>query len=462
MVTLTIVCFGTISASLALAGPPIPTIRQSAVLDATSPTVSPTFGMVVGISGDRVAATGPDPSKTGGSVGQIATFALQPTGDWKPFREMQSVDQTRAGTMVLQRLAMAGEVMLISEDRRDGGSSSVVAFESVENNSGWKQQGRLEPPTGSLETAFGGVIATDGVMAAISTVDMRVLGDKARNVQVSPKVFLFKRGADGWKGIGFLQRDESSKPTFFGAALAMTPNQVVVGCPKAIVAAPHQDLVVGGDAVVVIYRRNADGAWAVDGEIKPPPDRLDYLGFGSTIAASDSVVAVRMSQVPTANAIVLVYRRGQTGWVYDGELAPLIDVTPGAGWGIALAIADDRIVLGDPTALNGDQAPGYVGAFARDSSGTWVESLRFQPTVAVTTARWGVGIRADGRRVVVARPQSEREGIVPGGALLFMLPAAGEVVAPVGGPAMPPAGSRTTTPASTPASSEPLIAPSKP
>ncbi len=439
-----------IVASASLSVPPIPTIGQSAVLDANSPTVSPTFGMVVGIAGDRVAATGPDPTRTGGSVGQIATFQLQLTGDWTPFREMQSVDQAKVGSMVLQRMVMAGNIMLVSEERRDGGSSAVVAFESAESNSGWKQQGRLDPPTSSIEPAFGGVLATDGVFAAVSTVDMRVLGEQTRTVQESPKVYLFKRGPDGWKGIGFLNRDASLKPTFFGASIAMTSGQVVIGCPKAIIAAPHKELVVGGDSVVVVYRMNAQGMWAIDGELKPPPDRLDYLGFGSTIAADESTVVVRMPQVTGGlGVIVLVYRRGASGWVYDGQLNPLLDITTGVGWGISLAMADGRIIVGDPTALTGDQAPGYVGVFGKNNSGSWGEALRFKPTVAVTTARWGVGIRADGRRVVVARPQSERDGIVPGGALVFTLPPADPSAIP------------TVAPTGIPASSQQLIAPAK-
>lgn len=405
--------------------------------------------MVVGVAGDRVAATGPDPSKAGGSVGQIATFALQPTGEWTPFREMQSIDQTRPGNMVLQRMVMGGNVLLVSDDRRDGGSSTVVAYEAAENNSGWKYQGRLEPPSRASEPAFGGVIATDGIFAAVSTVDMRVLGEQARTVVASPKVFLFKRGADGWKGLGALQREEALKPTFFGAALAMSPGQVVIGCPKAIPAAPHQDLVTGGDSVVVVYRVDADGKWSIDGQLRPPTDRGEYLGFGSSIAASDSLIAVRMSQITAPTSAVLVYRRSEKGWELDGELAPLIDVTAGVGWGISLAIADGRVVVGDPTAINGDLPPGYVGAFARDNNGVWAESLRFQPSVAVTTARWGVGIRADGRRIVVARPQSEREGIVPGGALVFMLPPADQVPKPTGNSAA--SDTPLTAPASTPA-----------
>ncbi|MDA0213917.1 MAG: hypothetical protein O2875_00975 [Planctomycetota bacterium] len=439
--------FSSIIIGAALSVPPIPTISQTAILDAPSPTVSPTFGMLVAISGDRVVATGPDPSKDGGSVGQIATFEFQPTGEWKPFREMQSVDNTQRGLMVLQRMTMVGSVMLVSQDRRDGASSTVATFETAITNSGWKQSGLLEPPIGFPEPAFGGVIASDGVIAAISTVDMRVLGEKSRTVIPSPKVFLFKRGVDGWKGLGSLQLDLSLTPTFFGAAISMTSGQIVIGCPKAIVASPKQPLVVGGDSVVVVYRLNADGMWGIDGMLKPPQDRSDYLGFGTTVASSDSLIAVRFSQVTGQGSAVLVYRRDQTGWVFDGELNPLIDVTPGIGWGISLAIADDRIIVGDPTALISDKNPGYVGAFVKDSNGLWSESLRLQPNVPVTSARWGVGIRADGRRVVIARPQNEREGITPGGALLFTLPPADSTPRP------------STSSTSSPASTKSLTAP---
>jgi hypothetical protein len=402
--------------------PPIPMISQSAVLDAPSPTVSPTFGMVIGIAGDRVVAAGPDPSKEGGSLGQIATFQLQSTGEWSTFKEMQSVDQVRRGAMVLQRLAFAGEQMLVTEDRRDGLSSSVVTFEAAPGPSGWRQVSRLEPPAGSQEPAFGGALATDGAIAAVATVDMRVLGDKARTVQVAPKVFLFERVPDGWKGLGFLQRDAAKQPTFFGASLALAKNTLVIGCPKAIMAAPHQALVQGGDSAVVVYRRGNDGAWALDGEISPPPHRLDYLGFGTTIATDGERIVVRQAQVSGTGAEVLVYRRGTTGWLYDGELQPQVDIVRGPGWGVTLAVADNRIVVGDPTALSTNQMTGYVGVFARSAEGNWGESLRLKPSVAVTSSRWGVAVRADGRRVLVARPASEREGITPGGALVFTLP----------------------------------------
>ncbi len=431
----------------ALSVPPVPSIHQTAVLDAPSPTVSPTFGMLVGISGSRIVATGADPSKSGGSLGQIATFEFQPTGEWKAFREMQAVDQVMPGEMALGRIALGGNILLASIERRDGSSSSVVTFQSDATNSGWKQDGRLIAPAGPAEPAFGGVLATDGVIVGVSTVDMRVLGELARSVQVAPKVFLFNRTANGWNGMGYLQREAEKGPTFFGASLAMTPGQIVIGCPKAIPAAPHQKLVTGGDSVVVVYRQNAQGQWAIDGELTPPEARRDYLGFGTMVAADSSVVVVRLAQVTGPGAAVLVYRRSDAGWLYEGELKPQLDITPGAGWGIALGVTDGQILVGDPTALSGDQAAGYVGCFVRGANGVWAEGLRFAPTVPVTTARWGVALRVDGRRVVVSRPQNEREGIAPGGAILFTLPAASEIVAPSAGAS------------GTAASSTPLLAP---
>ncbi|MSR28681.1 MAG: hypothetical protein EXS03_03785 [Phycisphaerales bacterium] len=407
--------------STVVAVPPVPVITETQVLDAPSPTVSPTFGIIVGISGDRIFATGPDPSRSGGSVGQVATFELEPTGSWKAFKEMLSIDGTPVGNMVIGRAVMGGNALIVSDERRDGGNSSVVTFERGDSASGWRLMGRLQPLASAAEPAFGGVIATDGVVAAISTVDMRVLGEAPRTVQASPKVYLFKNGPEGWKGLGYIQRDEALQPKFFGVALSMTPGQVVVGCPNAITAAPHQELVTGGESVVVIYRMNEQGLWAVDGELRPPPGYAEWLGFGTTLASDANTVVVRMSKVTGPGGKIFVYRRGATGWTLDGDLTPLSDVIPGAGWGISLAMADGRAVVGDPTALGG-QAPGYVGAFSRRDDGLWGESVRFKSTVSVSTARWGVGLRADGPRVVVARPMSERDGVVTGGALLFTLP----------------------------------------
>ncbi len=405
----------------ALVTPPVPTITESAVLDAPSPTTSPTFGMIVGISGDRVIAAGPEPARISGSVGQVATFELEPTGSWRTYKEMLSIDNTPVGNLVLGRAVLGGNSLLVSDERRDGGNSCIVTFERDSSASGWKYVGRLQPLASASEPAFGGVLACDGSIAAIGTVDLRVLGEAPRTVQESPKVYLFKNGPEGWKGLGFLQRDAALKPTFFGASLSMSPGQIVVACPNAIPAAPHQKLVTGGASVVVVYRQTAAGLWGIDGELTPPPGNPDWLGFGVTVASDSNTIAVRMAKITAPAGKVFVYRRGDAGWNYEGELAPLTDVVPGSGWGVALAIADGRVILGDPSALAG-QSTGYLGVFARRDDGVWGESVRLRPTVPVSSARWGVSVRAEGTRVIVARSTSEREGVVPGGALVYNLP----------------------------------------
>ncbi len=409
----------------ALATPPVPTISESAVLDAPSPTTSPTFGIIVGIAGDRVIATGPEPSRAGGAVGQVATFELEPTGSWKTYKEMLSIDNTRVGDLVLGRAVIAGESLLVSDERRDGGNSAVFTYERDASPAGWKFSGRLQPLASNAEPAFGGVVASDGSVAAIGTVDQRVLGEAPRTVQESPKVYLFKRGPDGWKGLGYLQRDLAAQPTFFGAAISMSPGQIVVGCPNAIPAAPHQKLVTGGASAAVVYRQNDTGLWAIDGELRAPDGYSDWFGFGVVVASEGDTVVVRMAKISGPGGKVIVFRRSTTGWRCEGELVPLGDVVPGAGWGVALAIADGRIAVGDPTALAG-QETGYVGVFSRRDDGVWGEALRLKATVPVSTARWGVSLRGEGSRIVVARSLSERDGVMTGGALVYNLPPAAQ------------------------------------
>lgn len=405
----------------------VPTISETAVLLAPSPTLSPTFGMVNGISADRIVVTGPEIVRVGGVAGQLATFTLSATGSWDARPEMLALANCRVGDLIMGRIAFAGTTLCVTHERRDGSNSLVEVFEPTDGPSGWVAAGApLAPPGGSVEPAFGSAIATDGRLIAVSCVDQRVLGEKSRIVSPSPKVFLFKAGPAGWSGLGFLQRDVAKDPKFFGASLAMTSGRIVIGCPKAIQPAPKQPLVEGGDSVVCVWSE-ASGSWALEAELLPPPG-VPSIGFGQAVAASERHIVVRSNYVTGPGADVFVYRKGDAGWEYDGALALTSDAAKGAAFGASFAIGDDFIVLGDPSA-EVTKGKGVVAVFIRSERG-WVEAARLVPTVKTMSARWGVSIKVDGRRVLVAHPASERDGIAPGGSILFTLPPVREMKVP--------------------------------
>jgi hypothetical protein len=405
----------------------VPVINQTAVLLAPSPTLSPTFGMVNGISGDRIVVTGPEVVRSPGVAGQLATFTLSPMGTWEAIPEMLAMSGCRNGDLIMGRIAIAGTTLCVSHERRDGSSSLVEVYEpSTTAASGWSAAGApLAPPGGSLEPAFGSAIATDGRYIAVSCVDQRVLGEKSRIVNPSPKVFLFKAGPAGWSGLGFLQRETDKDPKFFGASLAMSSGRLVIGCPRAIQPAPKQPLVEGGDAVVCVWSE-ASGNWALEAELTPPAG-TPGLGFGQAVAASDRYIVVRSNHVTAQVADVFVFRKTDAGWEFDGELKLSADASKGPAFGASFAVGEDFIVLGDPSA-EFPKGKGVVAVFTRSPSG-WVESARLLPTVKTMSSRWGVSVKVDGRRVLVSHPASEREGIAPGGSMLFTLPPSSQLQA---------------------------------
>jgi hypothetical protein len=418
--------------SLPEAAVPVQAIRETAVLLAPSPTLSPTFGMVNGISGDRIVVMGPDVVRSPGVAGQVATFTLGPMGTWEPIAEMLSIGDCRNGDLIMGRVALSGTVLCLSHERRDGSSSLVEVFEpSVDATSGWVAAGApLGPPSGTLEPAFGSAIATDGRHIAVSCVDQRVLAGQSRTVTPAPKVFLFKSGPTGWSGLGFLQREAGKDPKFFGASLAMTPGRLVVGCPKAIQPAPQQPLVQGGEPTVCIWSAS-EGSWSLEAELAPPPS-VEYLGFGQIVAASEQLIVVRAGFITSPGAEVFVYRKADSGWTFDGALAFEPDVVKGPAFGASFAAGDDFIVLGDSSAdFRGGK--GIVSIFVRTDEG-WREAARLQPSVKTSSARWGVSIRVDGRRTLVAHPANERDGIVPGGGILFTIPPVSDLKVPAAVP----------------------------
>lgn len=161
------------------------------------------------------------------------------------------------------------------------------------------------------------------------------------------------------------------------------------------------------------------------------------MGFGQVVAASERLIAVRAGLVTSQGADVFVYRKSESGWSFDGSLAFSSGAVKGPAFGSAIAAGDDFIVLGDSSAEHAG-GRGLVSVFIRSASG-WSECAILRPTVKTSSARWGVSIKVDGRRVLVGHPANEREGISPGGSILFTIPPAAQLTVPAAGPSSAPA-----------------------
>jgi hypothetical protein len=119
------------------AAAPLIELGETAVLDASQPTVSPTFGSVTGWAGSRLIVTGPERVRTGGFNGQIATFT-EADGTWVGTRELAGISDTSVSETVLQSVVGNDEWLFTSAEVQ-GRAGQVVVWKRDQAASGWKQ-----------------------------------------------------------------------------------------------------------------------------------------------------------------------------------------------------------------------------------------------------------------------------------------------------------------------------------
>jgi FG-GAP repeat len=142
----------------------------------------------------------------------------------------------------------------------------------------------------------------------------------------------------------------------------------------------------------------------------PGPDASGQLG--AVLAADGEVVAV--AQPGLAESRVLVYRLGPTGWSLEATLRPettLDGPNAGSGFGAALALSGDTLVVGAPLDDNGAPDVGSAYVFRRIGA-TWGLDARL--TTLVPQSRFGaaVALGAGGLLAVGAPEEITSSGAV--------------------------------------------------
>ena len=396
---------------------PIPSIVQTLAVQSPLPTVAPAFGNVIEFAGDRLVVTGAVIPKHPGSDGQIATFEPQPDGSWKAPPQMPEVASLMPGDFALQRLAVNADTLVTPVIRRQG-SGELAWFARTEGPERWRQMGSIKAPAGPRRMNFGGAIAMSGDLLAVGEVSVRPNMQEA-DYPTCPKVYLFRRTEKGWEPQGALQRDEAKKPYWFGCSLAFDGDTLAVGYPTML--KPFRSEKNFGSIeqpMVCVYRRDGAG-WKLEQEVTSKGGS-QWLGFGNRVALQGDLMVVQSINPFEDGVDVLVYRRKDGVWSPEGPLKPGAGVASGRGFGFTLAVMGEAILVGDVSAVEGDDASGRVFVFRKLGEG-WTEAARLRPSVKCVARSFGSGMAVHAPWVAVGHVRNEQAGIEPGGALMYRL-----------------------------------------
>ncbi len=260
---------------------------------------------------------------------------------------------------------------------------------------------------------FGGFHRRSGVVALIAVVIVTIATS-------SPAA------AQGFTEVDKLVASNPGNDDEFGKTAAVSGDTLVVGAPGAGNQA-------GGNGLVYVFERDANGVWVEDVQLSPSNgNSLDDFGFsvdidGDTIAVGN----------PNGDGEIFVFERDGGGvWnetailtAFDGDSDEL---------GFSVTVSGDTIAAGAPESdFSGAAAPSTLGGitpgsragavyvYEKDGLGAWVEVAKLVDPDWAGLADLGaedqlgrsVSMSAD--RIVAGAPHLNSSDFAPGSTLIF-------------------------------------------
>ncbi len=255
------------------------------------------------------------------------------------------------------------------------------------NGSAWAQDAELGPSDQSYYESLGYSVSLSGTTLIAGAYNDNSAGSAS----------IYVRGSAGWT----VQQEMTPPPgeagQFYGYAVAVS------GETAAIVwAGDARGTETYGVGSVFVWVR-ANGAWALQQELVSP-NGTSELGFGSggvAIAGDTLVVGTTYTPAGIDAVASAAYVFTRTNGVWNaGQGLVSLDKAANDGFGGAVAVATDTIVVGAPHVLGGD---GAAYTFT-SKGGIWTEQQELVAADGADGDQFGSAVAVQGDTVLVGAP----------------------------------------------------------
>lgn len=315
-----------------------------------------------------------------------------------------------------------GDALIVGEPNNTFRPGTVYLYRKQVG--GWMETGTLTAPNAQRADGFGALLASSGRTLFVASRDGRI--------------HAFERSGEGWAHASELDTEglETLDPRCnyngycgvdFGLSMAAAGDWLLVGrsgvqTEQSRLAQRRRSDEAEGQVpagVVHAYRRGPDGSWSEAQRLHAPASASGDA-FGAAIAMRGdrafvgAPLAVGSDGVSESAGRVFEYRLRDGSWQASGELA--VEAEAQASFGSAIALADDRVVVGAPNAGLGIGAA-YLYRAAADGDG-WSPPTRIDAPEPLEGDVFGNAVAFAGADVWVGAPVTR--GIETG--MTFVLP----------------------------------------
>lgn len=233
---------------------------------------------------------------------------------------------------------MEGVVVLLSLWRS-------IYYERQENGN-WIEKQILHASDAERYDRFGSTVAVDSDYLAVGAIQED--GGSDAPAANCGAVYIYKKDIDGnWNESAVLYGSDKSRSDFFGCAVDMRENYLIVG-------AKGRDEASGiNNGVAYIFKRNPDDTWEEQAILRAPDSQYgDYFGSSVAISAGNAVVGAEKEDGGTGDtakdcgSAYIFHLNEETGvWTLASILhAP--DKQEGDAYGCTVSLYDDLVIIG--------------------------------------------------------------------------------------------------------------------
>lgn len=279
-------------------------------------------------------------------------------------------------------------------DQTNTGAAYVFRYDG----SSWVEEAKLVADDGAPYDYFGWSVSISG-----DTIVVGAFGDESSQ----GSAYVFRNTGLAWVQETKLVASDGSSPDYFGYAVSVSENTVVVG-------AFGKNEFTG---VAYVFRHDGTG-WAEEAKLIPS-DGLPYDLFGMSVSMNGTRIVVgspsgdASDSTPDSGA-AYVFRREGSAWIQEGKLVAS-DGSPMDTFGAAVSISGLRVVVGAPW---DDSLLGSVYIFKYEGS-TWVEEVKLIGDDPSAFDRFGASVSIGSDRVVVGAPDDDDLGQNSGSVYVF-------------------------------------------
>jgi len=313
-------------------------------------------------------------------------------------------------------VAIYGDTVIVGADMDDESRGAAYIFvredddaaDNDNSNNNWIQQAKLVANDREFFRSFGIGVAIYEDTAIIGSYLDDVNGD------FSGSAYLFVRENDSWSQQAKIVANDGSRGDFFGYAVGIYDNTVVVGAPD-----DDENGDWSGSAYVFV-KDTTNNDWIQKAKLVADDGaRLNYFGHSVGIYGDTIIIgAYGHTAKGTDSGSAYIFSRDSKGnWSQQVKLLAS-DGQASDYFGRSVAIHEDTVIIGSDGDDDYGERSGSAYIFVRSSDG-WIEETKLEASDEAPRDAFGSSVGIYGHRAVVGAFHNSDNGQWSGSAYIF-------------------------------------------